>query len=257
VGERIAELFDATLEIRRFEKNYFLYRQAADFQEVSRYATKVDELLESSMADFSGLALEPQILKVKNEVRAYRALMEEYVKAGAAETRQTESLEAQIRKVGKDIVAITEGLAGAERRLVRATLDRFRATLLFSIALLSLSMVVIGWLLSRMVVRPLRHMDRCVEAVSSGRLDRISVPSEDSEIISITQAFNHMIGELELRQKRLLRSEKLASLGTMLAGVAHELNNPLSNISLSCQILLEEAGECDPEQNRELLEQID
>lgn len=257
VGERIAELFDATLEIRRFEKNYFLYRQAADFQEVSRYASKVDELLESSVADFSGLALEPQILKVKNEVRAYRALMAEYLKAGAAETRQTERLEAQIRKVGKDIVAITEGMAGAERRLVRATLDRFRATLLISIALLSLSMIVIGWLLSRMVVRPLRHMDRCVEAVSSGRLDRISVPSEDSEIISITQAFNHMIGELELRQKRLLRSEKLASLGTMLAGVAHELNNPLSNISLSCQILLEEVGECDPEEGRELLEQID
>lgn len=257
VGERIAELFDATLEIRRFEKNYFLYRQAADFHEVSRYATKVDELLESSAKDFSGLALEPQVLKVKNEVRAYRALMGEYVKAGAAETRQTERLEAQIRKVGKDIVAITEGMADVERKLVRATLDRFRSTLLISIALLSLSMLVIGWMLSRMVVRPLRHMDRCVEAVSSGRLDRIVVPSDDSEIISITQAFNHMIGELELRQKRLLRSEKLASLGTMLAGVAHELNNPLSNISLSCQILLEEVGECDPEEGRELLEQID
>jgi hypothetical protein len=136
VGERITELFDATLEIRRFEKNYFLYRQAADFQEVSRYASKVDELLESSAADFSGLALEPQILKVKNEVRAYRALMGEYLKAGTAETRQTELLEAQIRKVGKDIVAITEGMAGTERRLIRATLDRFRSTLLFSIALL-------------------------------------------------------------------------------------------------------------------------
>ncbi|MCE5182785.1 MAG: HAMP domain-containing histidine kinase [Betaproteobacteria bacterium] len=257
VGERIAELFDVTLEIRRFEKNYFLYRQIADFQEVRRYASKVDELLESSAADFSGLALEPQILKVKNEVRVYRALMAEYLKAGAAETRQTELLEAQIRKVGKDIVAITEGMAGAERLLIRATLDKFRATLLISIALLSLTMIVIGWMLSRLVARPLKHMDRCVEAVSSGRLDRIVVPSEDSEIISITQAFNHMIGELELRQKRLLRSEKLASLGTMLAGVAHELNNPLSNISLSCQILLEEVGSCDPEQGKELLEQID
>ncbi|MHB9102803.1 MAG: sensor histidine kinase, partial [Sulfuricella sp.] len=126
-----------------------------------------------------------------------------------------------------------------------------------SIVLISLLMVVIGWMLSRLVVRPLRHMDRCVEAVSSGRLDKLVAPSGDREIISITQAFNHMIGELELRQKRLLRSEKLASLGTMLAGVAHELNNPLSNISLSCQILLEEVGECDPEQGKELLEQID
>ena len=257
VGEHITELFDATLEIRRFEKNYFLYRQPADIQEVTRYASKADELLESSAADFSGLALEPQILKVQNEVRAYRALMEEYVKDDPAGTRQKELLEIQIRKVGKDIVAITERMAGVERSLIRATLDRFRTILLISIALLSLLMIVIGWLLSRMVVRPLRHMDSCVEAVSSGRLDRIIVPSDDSEIISITQAFNHMIGELELRQKRLLRSEKLASLGTMLAGVAHELNNPLSNISLSCQILLEEIGENDLERKKEMLEQID
>lgn len=257
LGEQITELFDATLEIRRFEKNYFLYRQDADFQEIKRYAAKVDELLESNGADFSVLASAPRIAVLKNEVRAYRALMAEYVRAGAANSSQAELLEMQIRRLGKDIVAVAEGMAGTERRLTRASLDRFRAILVVSIVLLSLLMVAIGWALSRLVVRPLKHMDRCVEAVSSGRLDKLAVPSEDSEIISITQAFNHMIGELESRQKRLLRSEKLASLGTMLAGVAHELNNPLSNISLSCQILLEEIAESDPERKRELLEQID
>jgi signal transduction histidine kinase len=49
-----------------------------------------------------------------------------------------------------------------------------------------------------------------------------------------------MLHELELRQRHLVQSEKLASLGTLLSGVAHELNNPLSNISSSCQILMEE-----------------
>jgi signal transduction histidine kinase len=257
VGEHITELFDTTLEIRRFEKNYFLYRQPADIQQLGRYASKVDELLDSSAADFSGLALEPQILRVKNQVLTYRALMAKYVQDNNAEANQREMLEVQIREVGKDIVAITESMAGVERRLIRSTLDKFRSTLLISIALLSVLMVVIGWMLSRMVVRPLRHMDRCVEAFSNGRLDRIVVPSEDREIISITHAFNHMIGELEQRQKRLLRSEKLASLGTMLAGVAHELNNPLSNISLSCQIMQEEIADNEIERKKELLEQID
>lgn len=257
VGERITELFDATLEIRRFEKNYFLYRQDADFLEGKRYAAIVDKLLESDAADFSVLASAPRILALKNEVRAYRALMAEYVQGDAADMRQVELLEGKIRKIGKDIVMIAGGMAATERRMIRASLDRFRAILVVSIALLSLLMVAIGWMLSRMVVRPLKHMDRCVEAVSSGRFDKLAAPSEDREIISITQAFNHMIGELELRQKRLLRSERLASLGTMLAGVAHELNNPLSNISLSCQILLEEVGESDPERKKELLGQID
>ena len=52
LGGRITELFDATLEIRRFEKNYFLYRQDADWQEGNRYAAKVVELLEVNAADF-------------------------------------------------------------------------------------------------------------------------------------------------------------------------------------------------------------
>jgi two-component system NtrC family sensor kinase len=257
LGGRVTELFDATLEIRRFEKNYFLYRQDADWQEVNRYAAKVVELLEANAADFSVLTSAPHIAKLLNDVRAYRALMAEYGRMGLADDRQKVLLEAQVRRVGKDVVTIAEGMADAERRMIRESLDRFRSTLVVSIGLLSLLMVAIGWMLSRLVVRPLKHMDRCVEAVSSGRLDKLAVPSGDREIISITQAFNHMIGELELRQKRLLRSEKLASLGTMLAGVAHELNNPLSNISLSCQILLEEVGDCDPERGKELLEQID
>jgi signal transduction histidine kinase len=55
-----------------------------------------------------------------------------------------------------------------------------------------------------------------------------------------------------------VRTEKLASLGTMLSGVAHELNNPLSNISTSCQILLEEWDEAaDDATRRMLLGQID
>lgn len=256
LGERITELFDATLEIRRFEKNYFLYRQDADFQEGKRYAAKVSDLIRNS-ADFSRLASAPKVAELDSGVRNYRRLMAEYVSAGTGDPRRSQMLEAEIRNVGKDIVTIAEGMAATERRMVRLSLDRFRSTLLASIALISLSMIAIGWMLSHMVVRPLRHMDRCVEAVSNGSMDKLAVPSQDREIVAITQAFNHMIGELALRQKMLLHSEKLASLGTMLAGVAHEMNNPLSNISLSCQILLEEISESNPEQCRELLQQID
>jgi two-component system, NtrC family, sensor kinase len=257
LGEQITELFDDALEIRRFEKNYFLYRQDADLQEGNRYAAKAEELLGRNAADFSTLTLAPRIATLRNEVRAYRALMAEYARAELADIPRRDALEVQIRRTGKLIVTVSEGMAATERRLIRATLDRFRATLVVSIVLLSLLMIAIGWMLSRLVVRPLRHMDRCVESLAGGRLEKLTTPSEDREIVAITQAFNHMIAELELRQKRLLRSEKLAALGTMLAGVAHELNNPLSNISLSCQILLEEINESDPERKTELLEQID
>ncbi len=59
--------------------------------------------------------------------------------------------------------------------------------------------------------------------------------------------------ELKKQSDQLIQARKMASLGVLTAGVAHELNNPLNNISTSIQILLEELGEGNIEHQRDLL----
>jgi len=59
--------------------------------------------------------------------------------------------------------------------------------------------------------------------------------------------------ELKKQSDQLIQARKLASLGVLTAGVAHELNNPLNNISTSIQILLEELEEDNIEHQRNLL----
>jgi signal transduction histidine kinase len=49
--------------------------------------------------------------------------------------------------------------------------------------------------------------------------------------------------ELERKNRELMQTKKLAAIGTLASGVAHELNNPLNNIYLSAQVLAKEAGE--------------
>jgi signal transduction histidine kinase len=117
--------------------------------------------------------------------------------------------------------------------------------------------IVIGQILSRMVVRPLKMLEESMGVIAEGKFERVSIDSHDREILSLANAFNTMLKELELRQRHLVQSEKLASLGTLLSGVAHELNNPLSNISSSCQILTEEIEDTDIPYKKELLYQID
>jgi len=56
----------------------------------------------------------------------------------------------------------------------------------------------------------------------------------------VVEAFNRMVEELERRQDQLVQGKKMSSLGVLTAGIAHQLNNPLNNISTSCQIILEE-----------------
>jgi len=62
-----------------------------------------------------------------------------------------------------------------------------------------------------------------------------------------------MIDELNSRNEQLIQAKKLASLGRLTSGVAHELNNPLNNISTSLQILIEELEEENLEYKRDLL----
>lgn len=256
-GTRVAEFFGTTLEIRRFEKNYFLYHQAGDIRENLLFVSKAMEILEQHGSDFNQLAPAQKLLEEKQQLARYRVLMETLQRMTAIPPEQTDVLEQEIRSIGKTIVTIAESMTNSERQLLKSSLDTARTFLFGYIALLSLTMIAIGWMLSRVVMRPLEQLEKCMDAVSAGKLDPIQIHSGTREIVSITHAFNHMIQELQLRQQCLARSEKLASMGTLLSGVAHELNNPLSNISSSCQILQEELETGEKAFQRELLDQID
>lgn len=270
-GERVSAFFDAVLEIRRFEKNYFLYHQEADYRENTTYVQQAGTLLRENADDFlippryafTAAARAPyatlgvELKGMHARLSQYSALMAQYTKVPPRAEAAQARLEQEIRQAGKHIVSTAETIVTAERRLLQASLDTHRRNLAISIGILTLLVFGIGHALSRRVVRPLQEMEENMEAVARGRRDKLEIGSRDREIVSLTNAFNHVLHELELRQKHLLHSEKLASLGTLLSGVAHELNNPLSNISTSCQILNEELDEADPAYQRELLAQID
>ena len=251
-GERVAEFFDISLELRRFEKNYFLYHQAADLAENREYVDRARIMLREHELTFESLDEPARIGRLAGDLERYAALMEEY-----GQGRNTEELASNIRRTGKEIVTVAEALARAERSILQTTLDRHRQILIGSVAGVILLVIVIGQLLARRVVHPLKQMEASMAAVAAGQLAKLEMAAEDREIVSLTQAFNHVIQELELRQGQLVRSEKLAALGTLLSGVAHELNNPLSNIATSCQILAEEIDGASPAYKQELLGQID
>ena len=256
-GETISEFFDTALEIRRFEKNYVIYRQKSDYDENLAYVAKARELLESNLKGFATIAHPGQITALRDGLGNYKTLMERYEKLDPDDVVRKIALEQNIRKAGKDITTIAEDISKAERRHLQAILDKSRNIFTFSIIVLAFAGIIIGQVLSRIIVRPLKLLENSMEAIGGGRFEKIYINSRDREIVSLNKALNKMLKELELRQKHLVQSEKLASLGTLLSGVAHELNNPLSNISLSCQILAEELEERDLEQKKELLSMID
>jgi two-component system NtrC family sensor kinase len=250
-GESISEFFDTTLEIRRFEKNYFLYTQSSDYVENINYVTKARDLLDSNITGFTALSSDIQIQALREKLGGYRELMDRYAALNEHSRRPLPDedparkimLEGRIRVTGKEIITIAEDISKTERKSIQALLNNSQRILFVSIIFLSLAVIAVGQLLSTMVVRPLKLIEKNMEVIADGTFEKIEINSRDREIVSLTNAFNKMLRELELRQRHLVQSEKLASLGTLLSGVAHELNNPLSNISSSNQILMEEMKE--------------
>ena len=252
-GEALAEFFDATLEIRRFEKNYFLYAKWEDLNESMRYAGRARELLDRNAAAFGAFVPAPQLATLRDRLPRYESLMRRYAAAAAPERKE---LEQEVRRAGKEIVTLAEEISGSERRSLQLLLARYRRGLVGAIVLLSALAIAIGQVLAREVARPLRALERALDSVAEGRYEPVAIGSRDREIVSLTNALNRMLRERELHERHLIQSEKLASLGTLLSGVAHELNNPLSNISTSAQILAEEMGTGNCELAGELVGQI-
>jgi two-component system, NtrC family, sensor kinase len=257
-GEVVTEFFDATLEMRRFEKNFFLYRKIEDYQENVRYIEKAMEILDKNVSGYRDLAVAVELNRLRSDLDKYRLLMKQFSLIGNfRDDAKLNLLANEIREKGKEIISFAENISKAERHRIQGMLDLTRNLIILSIVAFSAAGIAIGQILSRMVVKPLKNLEAMMNEISEGKLKKITVLSKDREIISLTQAFNRMLFELDLRQKHLVQREKLASLGTLVSGVAHELNNPLSNISSSCQILIEEIEDADTAFKRELLSQIE
>ncbi|HEX5221491.1 MAG TPA: ATP-binding protein [Verrucomicrobiae bacterium] len=136
------------------------------------------------------------------------------------------------------------------------------------ILLVSIVAIVVGitivWLYVRRVTEPLEDLREHTEAIGKGDFTRrVELDSRD-EFGDLAEAFNHMTENLKLSrqqleatvetlkttQAQLIQSEKLSGIGEFVAGVAHELNNPLTSVMGFSELL--QLGDTNPEQKRHL-----
>lgn len=114
-----------------------------------------------------------------------------------------------------------------------------------SAALLFALFVRLSW---QWVLQPLRILIRGSRRVAAGQFDyRIHLDTED-EMSELAEALNDMTArfqdirddldrQVQQRTKQVVRSEQLASVGFLAAGVAHEINNPLASIAMCAESL--------------------
>jgi len=250
------DLRNVTLELRRYEKNYLLYGSAEDLKENQHYIEVGLSILGKLDPDIKGLEGAPQVQSLRQEFLNYRKIMTEMSSLRETQSRAHE-LEEQLRERGKRLVELTHQLADFERQKILKNIQRLKTQLLTSIGIFLVLGGFMVFIVSRKILQPLRTIEKTTHRIAIGNFTPLPVLNTRDETQRVVEAFNRMVQELEKRQDQLLQAKKLSSLGVLTSGVAHQLNNPLNNISTSCQILLEELNTKDLDFFKKMLTNVE
>jgi signal transduction histidine kinase len=127
-------------------------------------------------------------------------------------------------------------------------------TLAKAMGIAALAFLIIGILIvyftTRSITRPIAGLNRMVEEVGAKKFDATidtALLARKDEFGSLTGAFKEMVENLKDAQDKLVRGEKMALLGQLSGGVAHELRNPLGAIKNAAYFLKMALEKPDPE----------
>ena len=98
--------------------------------------------------------------------------------------------------------------------------------------------LLIGYFVRRWVSLPVNDLLGGTQQVSAGNLNYTIKDLGEDEIGKLGQSFNNMTKKLSEARMQLFQSDKMASLGRLAAGVAHEINNPLTGVLTYSSFLL-------------------
>ena len=130
--------------------------------------------------------------------------------------------------------------------------SRFAGVAISAVAVLAVALALLcPWLISRWIVRPVHALTRAARELGAGLVARPVAVHTGGELGELAATFNRMAQQLaertreleaERARERLRHAERLAAVGTLASGIAHQINNPVNNILLTAEHALGEDG---------------
>lgn len=239
IAENFEDLFNDILEIRRYEKNFLFYRDGDSLKQNISYIGETKEITVKLAVDIAQVIGEQELQRFRNNLDSYKGMME--ANQGRLERKASQIEVEKIRAKGKELVDFSQNLLRIKRERIHRALTRTLSIPIAFVGSLVLVLTLIFQLVVKNILKPLALIQRTTEDVARGNYTPI--PHEEKrrdEISELIAAFNKMAGEIESRQEEVVQSRKIAAIGTFTSGIAHELNNPINNIYLTAETLLEE-----------------
>ena len=249
LSERYDDLLGAILEVRRYEKNLLIYGDEESLREGLVYLDQAEAALTNLAQDIVKTTGTTSSLEVfKKAFADYR---------GNFTILKNKQDPESIRASGKLLVDTAGRLIATKRGRIHETILQVSLLPFAYLGVFLAFMVFLINFITRSLLRPLSMISKLTARVASGDFSPVDVREHHiEEVASLLDALNRMALELTANQEDLLQTRKIAAIGTLTAGIAHEINNPLNNIVLSADTLLETHAEFLDAEGRETLDDI-
>ena len=245
-------------QCRRYEKNFFLY--GTGLSDALKHLDSARKVLIEIKTELGRIVGVQQLEEMESHLEIYTGLIFQLldIQRGLPPGKSPEepAIENKLREHGAKLVDEALLMARRERNDVRSTLHLMRRLNLIALAFLLVGMIYMANFLTRHFLRRLDFLMGVTRRVGEGDFRPIMpVRKFRDEFTNLSLAMNHMMNELASRQEQLVQARKIAAVGTLTAGIAHEINNPVNNISLILESLTESGDGMDRSERQRLYQQ--
>ena len=223
------------LEMRISEKNFLLYKDEKWIANIHENIDDSRKAIDATKEDISRVIGDNNLQLLNSYLDEYSKVIDEIDKSGGKNPR----LETELRTVGGKLRDFFKNKTQLERQSVNDIISNAKSLLFISFLCILFLAIVLGRIISKKIMVSLRVIEGLALSIAEGNFSKIDDVKSKDEFGSVILAINRMSQELEDRGEEIIQAKKLASLGVLTAGVAHELINPLNNISMIAQNSLE------------------
>jgi signal transduction histidine kinase len=255
--ESFYELNQKVLETRRYEKNYLLFGNEQDLMLTFDYLDEVRSALVGvrALIPRSMRGVEPPYdQKLAEYADILRNLRNQKLPA-----KRTAALREELRERGHALTKLLLALDARARQAVEREVWGYQKMAVYILGLAAMAGSALIFFLVPWIIGPLQSIRQAAARIMRGETSSIPLDAairDSVEGVELANSLNRMLAALDTKQMQLIQSAKLAALGRLTAGIAHEINNPLNNIYLTTEVLLEDLPNLDCSERLEMVHDI-